>query len=339
MKNLGLASYLARRLLLLVPVLLGTTFVTFFIARVAVPDPARAWAGIKASSSTLAAITARYHLNAPIYVQYYYYMVGLVTGDWGISPTTGRPVLSDIEFFFPATIELALVAFLITMVLGILLGVIAASYYNTKVDHSIKVLYLTGYSSPPFFVAIALLFLLGFVFRVFPTEGELSSSLSPPSHITGMYIIDSLLTGNWVDFKDSLWHIILPAFALALTYFGIITRVTRTSMYEVLQRDFIRGAYAKGLTRWTVIWKQALRNALIPTTTVLGLLLGSLLAGTIVIETIFSWPGIGYYATQAILNFDFPAVMGVTVLFTFSVVFANLLADILYTFLDPRIKV
>ncbi len=266
-------------------------------------------------------------------------MRGLVTGDWGISPTTGRPVLSDIEFFFPSTIELALVAFLITVILGISLGVIAASLYNTKVDHAIKVLYLSGYSSPPFFVAIALLYVMGFVLHVFPTEGELTTSLSPPAHITGMYIVDSLLTGNWVDLKDTVWHIILPAFALALTYFGIITRVTRTSMYEVLQKDFIRGAYAKGLKRRTVIWVQALRNALIPTTTVLGLLLGSLLAGTIVIETIFSWPGIGYYSTQAILNYDFPAVMGVTVLFTFSVVFANLLADVLYTFLDPRIKV
>jgi peptide/nickel transport system permease protein len=154
-----------------------------------------------------------------------------------------------------------------------------------------------------------------------------------------MYIIDSLLTGNWVDFTDSLSHIVMPAVALALFNFGIVTRVARSSMLEVFQKDFIRGAYAKGLSKQTVVYKHALRNAMISTITVIGLVLGSLLGGTIVIETIFLWPGIGYYSTQAIENFDFPAVMGVVVLFTLGVVLANLVADVLYAVVDPRIRV
>jgi len=334
---MGLAGFILRRLLFLFPVILGVTFITFLLSRVFVPDPARAWAGIHASAVAVASYTARYHLNDPLYVQYFYYMRGLFTGDWGVSATTGRLVINDISFFFPASIELALAALVLTIILGIPLGAIAAMYHERKLDHSIRLFYLGGFSSPPFFVAIVLLLIFGFTFQIFPTRGELTTTLVPPTRITGMYIVDSLLTGNWVDFKDSLMHIILPAAALALTYFGVVTRVTRASMLEVLQKDFIRASYAIGLTKRTVVFRHALRNALIPTTTVIGLALGALLGGTIVIETIFEWPGIGYYSTQAILNYDFPAIMGVTVLFTLSVVIANLVADVLYAFLDPRI--
>jgi peptide/nickel transport system permease protein len=154
-----------------------------------------------------------------------------------------------------------------------------------------------------------------------------------------MYIVDSLLTGNWPVFQNAVWHIILPAAALSLTYFGVVAKVTRASMLEVLQKDFIRASYAKGLTGRTVITRHALRNALIPTTTVIGVLLGSLFGGTVVIETIFQWPGIGYFATQAIENYQFPAVIGTTLIFTLAVVFGNLIADILYAILDPRIKI
>lgn len=337
--QMGLSSYIIRRLLLLIPVIFGVTFISFLLSRVFVPDPARAWAGLHASAVEVASYTKRYHLDAPLYVQYFYYMKGLFTGDWGVSATSGRLVINDIKFFFPATVELAIAALLITVILGIPLGALAAMYHERKLDHSIRVFYLAGFSSPPFFVAVILLLVFGFVFQIFPTRGELSTNLVAPTRITGMYIVDSLLTGNWIDFRDSVLHIILPATALALTYFGVITRVTRASMLEVLQKDFIRSSYAIGLARRTVVFKHALRNALIPTTTVIGLALGALLGGTIVIETIFEWPGIGYYATQAILNYDFPAIMGVTVLFTLGVVIANLAADILYAFLDPRIQI
>ena len=324
--------------MLTIPVILGVTFITFLLSRVIVPDPARAWAGIRAAPGEVAALTAQYHLNDPLYVQYFYYMRNLVTGNWGVTPSTGRSVLQDIGFFFPATIELALVALLITIVVGISLGVIASVYYDRKIDHTIRIVYLAGFSSPPFLVALVVLIVFGYVLKVLPTQGQLSQNLIPPTHISGMYIVDSLLTGNWVDFKDSVSHVILPAIALALTYFGIVTRITRASMLEIMKKDFIRAEIAKGLTKNKVIFKHALRNALIPTVTVLGLILASLLGGAIVIETIFSWPGIGYYATQAIINLDFPSVMGVTLVFTLGVVIANLIADIAYAALDPRIK-
>ena len=336
---MGVAGFIARRILLLVPVILGVTFLSFLISFVFVPNPVRAWAGPHANPQAIAALAARYHLNDPIWVQYYSYMANLITGNWGVVPSSGRPVLSDVAFFFPATVELALAAFVITMLIGIPLGVLAARYHNRTVDHSIRFLYLAGYASPPFLVALAALLIFGYMTGLFPTQGELSTSLAPPIRITGMYIIDGLLTGNWPVFKDAVWHVFLPATALSLTYFGVVTRVTRASMLEVLQKDFIRACYSRGLTGRTVIFKHALRNALIPTTTVLGLLLGGLLGGAVVIETIFQWPGIGYYVVQSIESYDFPAVIGTTLIFAMAVVFANLIADIMYAILDPRIKI
>ena len=336
---MGVAGYIARRLLLLIPVVIGVTFITFLISFVFTPDVARAWAGLRASPATLQALSLRYHLNDPIYVQYFYYMINLLTGNWGTVPSSGKPVLAEVGLFFPATLELALAAIIITIVIGIPLGVVSAMYHGRKADHAVRLAYLTGYSSPPFFVALLVVYVFGYVLNIFPTQGELSSSLAFPTRITGMVIVDSLLTANWPDFVDAVWHIILPATALALIYFGIITRVTRASMLEVLQKDFIRTSYAKGLNRRAVIIRHALRNALIPTTTVLGLVLGSMLGGAIVIETIFQWPGIGLYATQSIESYDFPAIIGVTVLFALGVVIANLIADIIYAVLDPRIKV
>jgi len=309
------------------------------VSRVTVPNPARAWAGPHAPPQAIAALVARFHLHDPLYVQYFYYLRDLLTGNWGVSPSSGRPVLYDLQLFFPATAELAIAAIIITIIIGIPLGIVAALYQNKKIDHSIRLIYLAGFSSPPFFVALLFLFVFSYYFNIFPTNGQLSSNLIPPARHTGMYIVDSLITGNWVDLKDSLWHIVLPAAALALTYFGIVTRIMRSSMLEVFRKDFIRASFAKGLGARTVVLKHAVRNAMIPTTTVLGLLLGSLLGGTIVIETIFVWPGIGYYATQSIESLDFPSVMGITVLFTLGVVFANLIADILYGIIDPRIKV
>jgi peptide/nickel transport system permease protein len=336
---MGFFEFVLKRMMLLIPVLFGVTFVTFFLSRVAVPDPARAWAGFRATPAAVEALRVRYHLNGPLVVQYLYYMKGLVTGDWGVSPTSGRSVLTDLALYFPATVELAIAALLLTIAAGIPLGVIASLYHERKIDHSIRFLYLTGYSSPPFLVALVMLFIFSYALNLFPTQGQLSNTLIPPTRITGMYIVDSLLTDNWQDFTDSLWHIVMPASALALIYFGIVTRVTRSSMLEVFQKDFIRAAYAKGLSKRTVVYKHAFRNAMISTVTIIGLVLGSLLSGTIVIETIFLWPGVGYYATQAIENFDFPAVMGVAVLFTLGVVIANLIADVLYAVIDPRIKV
>lgn len=319
--------------------LIGVTFLTFAIAFLFVPNVAAAWLGLRSTPAARAALAAEFHLSDPIWVQYYYYMSNLIHGNWGTIPGSGQPILYNIEIFFPATVELALASIIITIVLGIPLGVIAARYHNRKADHSIRLFYLAGYSSPPFLLALLGLLVFGYVFKVFPTQGELTVGLVAPKHITGMYVVDSLLTGNWTDLRDSVWHLVLPATVLSLTYFGVVAKITRASMLEVLQKDFIRAAYAKGLSGSNVIFRHALRNALIPTITILGLLLGSLLGGTVVIESIFQWPGIGLFATQAVENYDFPAVIDTTLLFALAVVAGNLIADVLYAVMDPRIKV
>jgi ABC-type dipeptide/oligopeptide/nickel transport system permease component len=336
---MGIIGFVSKRLLLTIPVILGVTFFTFLISFVFVPNVATTWLGLRSTPAARAALAAEFHLNDPIWVQYYYYMSNLIHGNWGTIPGSGQPILYSIELFFPATVELALASIVITIIIGIPLGVLAARYHNTKGDHSIRFLYLAGYSSPPFLVALLTLLVFGYIFKLFPTQGELTVGLSPPARITGMYVVDSILTANWRVFENAVWHLILPAAALSLTYFGVVAKITRASMLEIMQKDFIRAAYAKGLRARTVIFKHALRNALIPTVTILGLLLGGLLGGTVVIEQIFQWPGIGLFATQAVENYDFPAVIGTTLIFTLAVVAGNLIADILYAVLDPRIKV
>jgi ABC-type dipeptide/oligopeptide/nickel transport system permease component len=320
-------------------VIIGVTFLTFAISFLFVPNVTVAWLGLRSTAAARAALAAEFHLNDPVWVQYFYYMSNLLHGNWGNIPGGGQPILYNIAIFFPATVELAITSIIITIILGIPMGVIAARYHNTKADHSIRFFYLAGYSSPPFLLALLGLLVFGYVFKIFPTQGELTVGLIAPKHITGMYVVDSLLTGNWVDLRNSVWHLILPATALSLTYFGVVAKITRASMLEILQKDFIRAAYARGLGSTTVIFKHALRNALIPTITILGLLLGSLLGGTVVIESIFQWPGIGLFAVQAVENYDFPAIVGTTLIFALAVVAGNLIADVLYAVMDPRIKV
>ncbi len=322
----------------LIPVLLGVTFLTFMISRVVVPNPARAWAGLKASQSTVEAISARYRLNDPLVSQYFYYISDLLRGDWGISPVTGQSVLENLLTFFPATLELSLVAIAITIGIGIPLGVMAAVKQDKLPDHLVRLFSLGTYSMPPFLAALVLQFILFYRLRLLPSGGRIDPLVTPPIHYTGLFILDSILSGNIPALLSSMQHIALPAAALALLSFGIITRVTRTNMLEVLRQDYIRTARAKGLSERIVIYKHALRNALITTITVLALLFALMLSGAIVIEYIFNWPGIGRYAVQSILALDLPSVMGTTLLFTLIVVILNFAADVLYAYLDPRIR-
>jgi peptide/nickel transport system permease protein len=335
---MGLLRFCLKRLALLIPVLLGVTVLTFVIARVVVPNPARAWAGLKASQSTVEAIATRYHLNDPLYAQYFYYVYDLLSGDWGISPVTGQPILENISAFFPATLELSLVAIIIAAALGIPSGVYAAVKQDKPPDHAIRLISLGSYCLPPFLMALVMQLVVFYWLRLLPSGGRLSPFIQPPQRITGLLILDSILTGNIQSLGSSIVHILLPATALALLTFGLITRLTRSSMLEVLRQDYVRTARSKGLSERIVIFKHALRNGMISITTVLALLFAWMLSGAIVIEYIFNWPGIGRYAVQSILALDLPAVMGTTLVFTLIVVFVNLLADIAYAMLDPRIR-
>jgi len=320
-------------------VLLGVVAILFLLFRVAVPDPAKVWAGPRASQQTLEALTVRFHLDAPLYLQFYYYLNDLLHGDWGVSPISGQPVFQSITQYFPATAELTTAALILTVVIGIPLGVVAATHRNKVEDHLARVTSLTGIASPPFLLALILQFVFVFYLRVFPDSGgRISVFIATPPQVTGFLTIDSLIAGDWPAFASALQHLVLPSLALAFLTLGLMSRLMRASLLEALASDYVRTAKAKGLRKWIVVYKHALRNALAQPVTGLAVYVAYLLGGSVVVENIFSWPGIGRYAAQAALNFDFPAIMGTTIVFAVCVVVMNLVADVLLCLIDPRIR-
>ena len=328
-------QYVLRRLMLLVPVVIGVTLITFTISYVIPANPARAWAGVKAPPEVIEKIKEKYHLNDPVYVQYYYYLRDLVHGDWGYSHSEKRPVINCLSDYFPATFELTLWAMMFATPLGIYLGVISAVKRNKLPDHFSRVFALSGVSMPIFWLGLLLLLIFYTYLGIFPSSGR---GTPPPHTYTGLYVLDNLLSLNIHGMLDNIWHLILPSITLGYAYLAVITRMTRSSMLEVLRLDYIKTARAKGLPNKVVIYKHALRNALIPTMTVAGMSFAGLLGGAVLTETIFSWPGIGRYAYRAITSLDFPAIMGVTFIMAVVFVIANLVVDIIYAYLDPRIK-
>ncbi|MCL5678338.1 MAG: ABC transporter permease [Candidatus Thermoplasmatota archaeon] len=330
--------FILKRIGLMFILLIGTTFIVFVLSHLMLPDPAVVWAGKHASHSEILAVTAEYHLKAPVYVQYYYYMKGILTGNWGTNTINGSPILPELLHYFPATLELVIASLLIMMIVGIPLGVIAASRQGKTTDHFVRALYLSGWATPTFLGGVILVLIFGLYIRILPDTGMINPSLTPPPTITGMPVVDSLLALNFIDFLSSVRHLILPAISLAFLNFGITTRMTRSSMLEVLSLDYIKSARSKGLAESVVLFRHVLRNALTSTVTVLALMTGSLLSGTVVIEEIFGWPGIGTFAYNSILVADYPAIIGVTIFFSAGVIIANLIADVLYAVLDPRVE-
>ncbi len=330
-------KYIINRILMLIPVLLGVSIIVFLIMRVFSPDPAPIVLGQHATQQATEAWRQANGLNDPIYLQYFHFLVGALTGDLGTSYYTKTPVTKEIFARFPATIELAIVAIIIASFFGILIGVISAVKKNSLVDNAGMLLALVGVSMPIFWLGILLIILFSGSLHWLPSNGRINPLLQP-IHISGFYLLDSLLTGDKNTFVDALRHLILPASALAMYSMAIITRMTRSSMLDTLQQDFIRTARAKGISEGRVVYKHALRNGLIPIVTVIGLQLGSLLGGAVLTETVFSWPGIGAYTVACILKSDFPVVQGVVLLVAAIFVLMNLVVDVIYAFLDPRIK-
>ncbi|KUO77800.1 MAG: peptide ABC transporter permease [Desulfosporosinus sp. BRH_c37] len=330
-------KYILKRILMLIPVLIGVSIIVFLIMRVFSPDPAPIVLGQHATQQAVEVWRQANGLNDPIYLQYFHYVQGALTGNLGMSYYSKEPVVKEIFARFPATIELAVVAILLASFFGILIGVISAVKKNSIFDNGGMLLALIGVSMPIFWLGILLIILFSGTLHWLPSNGRINPLLEP-MHITGFYLIDSLVTGNRTAFMDALRHLILPASALAMYSMAIITRMTRSSMLDTLQQDFIRTARAKGVAEGRVIRKHALRNGLIPIITVIGLQLGSLLGGAVLTETVFSWPGIGAYTVACILKSDFPVVQGVVLLVAAIFVFMNLIVDVIYAFLDPRIK-
>jgi peptide/nickel transport system permease protein len=333
---MSLKAYLIRRLLSLFPVLFGVSFITFAISHLIPADPVRVWAGAHATNEQMSTIAAQYHLNEPIHMRYFYYLNDLLHFNLGISPTTNRPVARDLAEYFPATLELAICSMFIIVLFGVFLGALAAFQKNKALDSIVKGIAALGISMPIFWLGLVLQLIFYYHLGVFPYGGRISE-MPPPVHITGLYTIDSLLSFNFKALLNSLWCLALPTFTLGFGLMGIILRHTRASLLEVLSQDYITAARARGLPERRVLFKHALRNALIPTATMGGFLFSLLLGGAVVTETVFAWPGIGRYAVGSMLNLDFPAIMGVTLLAAIIYIIVNFTLDIIYVLLDPRI--
>jgi peptide/nickel transport system permease protein len=334
---MGFAEFVFRRLVLMLLVLLGITLITFVLSHVVPTDPLAAYVGPQTPQAQVDKIRHEFGLDKPLPEQYVIYMSDLAHGDLGTSIHDNRPVADDLRTYFPATLELTIGAMLIAIVIGVPAGVVAAVRKDSLVDHLTRVFSLTGVSLPVFFLALLLLAVLYVKLGVLPGPGELGPYTQPPPRVTGMTVVDSLLAGDLNAFQDALSHLFLPSFVLGFATTGIILRITRSTMVEVLRQDYVRTARAKGLSQRRVVVVHALRNALIPTVTVIGLAFGSLLSGAVLTETIFSWPGLGRYATDAVVTLDIPAIMGVTIVAAVAYSLINLLVDIAYGWLDPRI--
>lgn len=329
---------IVKRLGLLIFVVFGVTLVTFFMSHVIPGDPASMIAGQRASEETLQSIRQQLGLDKPVWIQYFHYIGDLLTGDLGTSIRTQRPVLDELITFFPATLELAIAAFAIAIVLGIPLGVLAALKKNTFWDNLSRVFSISGVSIPVFFSGLIVILIFYGNLGWFPSNGRISLDINPPTHITGFYILDSIFTGDMVALKSSLEHIFLPALVLSYAQLAVITRQVRASMLEVMSQEYIRTAVANGIKGRLLIISYALKNALIPTVTVIGVAFGSLLGGAVVTETIFGWPGMGKFVVDSISYLDFPAMMGFTIIISIGYVLINLIVDIIYGLLNPQMK-
>ncbi len=330
-----MGQFIARRLLALIPTLLGVSVIVFLFLRLIPGDPATAILGDRATAEQAAALNERLGLSRPLHEQYALYMSKVVRLDLGEGFFTRIPVADELGRKFPATAELAVSAMLIATVLGLLLGIIAATRRGSVFDYGTMTLGLIGVSMPIFWLGLMLVYAFAVNLHWLPpsTRGE------PPETLrTGLYTVDTLIGGDIDGFLRALRHLALPSFVLATVPLAVIARQTRSAMLEVLGQEFVRTAWAKGLRERVVISRHVLKNAMLPVITVVGLQVGALLSGAVITEAVFSWPGIGTYVLNAISLRDYPVVQSVVLVFAFLFVMVNLLVDVSYAWLDPRIR-
>ena len=333
------AKYVIKRLLYAIPAILLVIIIIFVLTRVMPGDPARTYLGEMATQQQVDQLTEEWGLNDPLPVQFVRYLAGLLHGDLGMAWHTHQTVAYDFIKRFPASLELAIWAIVIAILIGVPLGIVSATHKNSLVDHIARVVSMLGATMPVFWfgLMLILIFYANLGWAAAPI-GRISSGINPPTTITGMYVLDSILTGDIIALKDSVAHLILPAITLSLSSMAVLARMTRSSMLEVLGQDYIRTVRAKGMTEHVVIWRHALRNALIPILTVLGGQFGMMLGYTVVVETIFSWPGIGFYVTDSILNMDYNPVQAFALLSAILYVIINLILDLLNSVVDHRVQ-
>jgi peptide/nickel transport system permease protein len=323
----------------LVLILIGMAVITFFLSRVVPSDPAHLAAGKEARPEQIEAMRQELGLDKPLLVQFGTYMKGLIQGDLGQSLRTRRPVIEDLKVYFPATLELALVSFVVIIIVAIPLGMVSAVNAGRTSDYLIRFFVVAAMGIPVFALGLLLQLVFARWLGWLPLEGRLDPLLAPPPSVTGMYTIDSLIARDWTAFRSSVTHLILPVAALALGRLAVATRFTRGSMLEILTQDYIRVARGKGLSERLVIYRHALRNALLPVITVLGVQVGFLLGGTVLVETVFTWPGLGGYAVSSAVNSDFYSAIGATLVISAMFAVSSTVVDLLYRWVDPRIRI
>jgi len=333
-----MARFVVRRLLLLVPILLGLSILLFVWVRALPGSTAQSLLGERATPAAIARFNSQYGLDRPITTQYWAYLKTTVHGDLGTSVASRRPVTTEIRERFPATVELAFAAMAFALVIGLPLGFFAAKRYGQMFDHSSLFLSLIGVSIPVFFLAIILKYIFSVRLGWLPSIGR-QDVLIDAEHPTGFYVLDGIITGNWNAAWDAAQHLILPAIALGSIPLAIIARVTRASTLDVQNEDYVRTARAKGLAPGTIDRRHVLRNALLPVTTIIGLQVGILLGGAVLTETVFAIPGMGSWLKEAIFNQDYPALQGGILFLAFVFVLVNLLVDISYGLINPQIRV
>ena len=328
--------YIIKRLLQIIPVILGVTLIAFALIHLAPGDPVRTMLGQHATQQEINDIREKYGLDQPLYIQYFVWLSDVLHGDLGRSILSHEQVTTEIASRFPNTIELAIAAMIFAILIGVLAGIISATKQYSVADYSVMGIALFGISMPVFWLGIMLMMIFGVFLGWLPVGGRIDL-LIPYTRITGFMVIDSIITANGAALVSVIRHLILPAVALGTIPMAIIARTTRSSMLEVLRQDFIRTERAKGLSERKVIYKHAIRNAMVPVITVIGLNFGLLLSGAILTETVFSWPGVGRLVVDAVYARDYPLVIGCILVFALVFVIVNLITDLLYTYIDPRI--
>jgi peptide/nickel transport system permease protein len=331
-------AFTLRRLLETVPVLIGVSVVVFLVLRLIPGDPAVVLLGERASAQNVQRIRERLGLNEPWTVQYWRFVQGLARGDIGSSVRTNRPVLEEARSRFPATVELTLAALLLACIIGISAGIVSAIWRGSGADHLSRLLSLAGISIPIFWLGLVLIWIFAAQLRWLPPDGRLDAG-TRYTPVTNFVLVDAVIQRRPDLAVNALRHLVLPALALCTVPMAIIARITRGAMLEVLGADYVRTARAKGLRERTITWGHAFKNASLPIITVIGLQVGILLSGAILTETIFAWPGIGRWIYESILNRDYPVVQGMTLIIAVIFVAVNLLVDLLYAVVDPRIRV
>jgi peptide/nickel transport system permease protein len=332
-----MARFLLRRILLALPALFGLLVLTFVMLRVLPSDPSAALAGENATPEMIAAVRAKYGFDQPLWQQFLTYVGQVLRADLGTTLFTNRPVASDIALRLPATIELTVVALLFAISVGVPLGTLAAVRHNSPFDHAVRVLTVGGLAVASFWVAIVLQMWLSMEWDLLPLRGRLEVGTDPPPTVTGLYLVDSLLSLRFDTFVEALAHLALPAFTLSLGGLATIARFTRAGVLETMQKDFVGYAQAAGYPDHRVVWVYVLRNSLVAATTQIGLLFGALISSAVAVEAIYDWPGIGSYAVQAIFSSDYKAILAVTLVVGVIYAVVNILVDVAQALLDPRV--